>query len=59
MATKSFLKNIVIRDKARANTFLSALENAEGKTRKNVEYNTSVKAIKDKATIKKIFKKDN
>lgn len=59
MATKSFLKNIVIRDKSLATAFISALENAENKGRKKVNYNTSVKTIKDEETIKKMFKKDN
>ena len=36
MATKSFLKNIVIKDKKSAEAFVSALENAETKGRKNV-----------------------
>ena len=55
MATKSFLKNIVIKNKKSATAFLSALENAEGKKKIKIDYNTSVKTIKDKETIKKIF----
>ncbi len=55
MATKSFLKNIVIKDKKSAEAFVSALENAERKGRKKVHYNTAVKTIEDKETIKKMF----
>ena len=57
MATKSFLKNIVITNKSNASAFLSALENAEGKKCKEVNFDVSVKTIKDKETIKKLFKK--
>ena len=59
MATKSFLKNIVIKDKKSAATFLSALENAEGKTRKKVNCNTPIQTVKDEETIKKMFKRGN
>lgn len=55
MATKSFLKNIVIKDKKSAEAFISALENAEKKGRKKVNINTSVRTIEDKETIKKMF----
>lgn len=55
MATKSFLKNIVIKNSKSANSFLSALENAERKGRKKVEIKTRVTSIEDKETIKKIF----
>lgn len=55
MATKSFLKNIVIKNSKSANSFLSALENAERKGRKKVEIKTQVTSIEDKETIKKIF----
>ena len=55
MATKSFLKNIVINDKKSAESFVSALENAEKKGRKKVKINFSVKTIEDKDTIKKMF----
>lgn len=57
MATKSFLKNIVIKDKISATSFLQALENAEGKSSKKVDYNVSVKTIDEISTIKKIFNK--
>lgn len=55
MATKSFLKEIVIKDRKAAEAFVSALENAEKKGRKKVNLNTSVRTIKDKETIKKMF----
>lgn len=59
MATKSFLKDIVIKDKKSAKAFLSALENAEGKRRKQVDYNTKVINIKDQEAIKNMFKRKN
>ncbi len=55
MATKSFLKNIYLKDKKSANSFVSALENAENKGRKHVNINTTVKNIKDKHIIKQMF----
>lgn len=55
MATKSFLKNIKIKNRANAQAFLCALENAEGRKGKSVNVNTSIKNINDKETIKKIF----
>ncbi len=55
MATKSFLKNIVIKDKKSAEAFVSALENAETKGRKNVKFNTVAKTIQDKEIIRKMF----
>ena len=54
MATKSFLKNIVLKDKTSAKSFISALENAENKGRKKVP-SSRVTNITDKETIKKIF----
>ena len=36
MATKSITKNVVIRSKPLARNFVRALENAEGKSSKNV-----------------------
>lgn len=57
MATKSFLKNIVIKDKKSASAFLEALENAEGKKRKNVKIDRLVEDVEDNETIKEIFKK--
>lgn len=55
MATKSFLKEIVIKDRKAAEAFVSALENAEKKGRKKVKLNTSVRTIEDKETIRKMF----
>lgn len=55
MATKSFLKNIVIKDRKSAVKFLQALENAEGKKSKKVEFKTKVTDVKDEETIKKMF----
>ena len=55
MATKSFLKNIVIKDRKSAITFLNALENAEGKKKKNVVLKARVNDVKDEETIKKLF----
>ena len=56
MATKSFLKNVIIKDKKTASSFVSALENAEKRERKNVKIASSVKTIEDKETIKKMFR---
>ena len=56
MATKSFLKNIVIKDKKSASSFLNALEHAEGKSKKEVKFKSPVRTIKDEETIKKLFK---
>lgn len=58
MATKSFFKDIVIKNKSSAASFLSALENAEKKGNKNVKHNVSVQTVDEIETIKKIFKKD-
>lgn len=57
MATKSFLKNISIKNKSSAAAFIDALENAEGKKRKDVKYDKSVENVKDSETIRKIFSK--
>ena len=55
MATKSFLKNIVITDRKKASAFVSALENAENKGRKKVDVNVPIRTRTDKETIKKMF----
>lgn len=55
MATKSFLKNIVIKDKKSAKSFIEALENAEKKGSKLVKINTGVRNIEDKETIRNMF----
>ena len=54
MATKSFLKSIVIKDKKSAKAFVSALENAEKKGRKKVN-SEGVKNITKIESIKKMF----
>ena len=55
MVTRSFLKNIVIKDRKSANSLVSALENAENKSKKEVTIRSKVKTIDDKDTIKKMF----
>lgn len=55
MATKSFLKNIVIKDKKSAERFLSALENAENKKAKKVVIDKRVENISNCEQIRKIF----
>ena len=55
MATKSFLKNIVIENKRKASSFISALENAENKGRKDVDIKVRVQNVSEKDKIKKIF----
>lgn len=55
MATKTFLKNITIKDKKSAERFINALENAENKKAKKVVYNQRVEDIKDTEQIRKIF----
>ena len=41
MATKSFLKDIVIKDKKTAKNFVLALENAEKKGRKKINFKSA------------------
>ena len=48
MATKSFLKNIVIKDGKQAERFLKALENAEKKKSKEITINQRVEVIQNK-----------
>ena len=55
MATKSFLKNIVIKNRKSANSLVSALENAEKKGKKKIKNNKAVQTITNKETIKKMF----
>lgn len=57
MATKSFLKNIVIKDRKSAEKFIKALENAENKKAKKVTVNKRVEDVTDKEQIRKIFSK--
>lgn len=59
MATKSFLKNIVITNKKSATAFIEALEHAEGKKQKNVKFDRLVEDIEDSKKIKEMFKKKN
>jgi len=55
MATKSFLKNIVIKDGKQAERFLRALENAEKKKSKEITINQRVEEIKNPEQIRKLF----
>ena len=55
MATKSFLKSIVIKDRKSATKFINALEKAENKKAKKVKINTKVEEITDGERIRKIF----
>ena len=54
MATKSFLKNITIKDSKSAKSFISALENAEKKGRKKIA-EVGIKNVTNKESIKKMF----
>ena len=53
----NFKLNILIKNRASATAFIDALENAEGKKRKKVQFDKSVETVKDKEQIKKIFGK--
>lgn len=55
MATKSFLKNIIIKDRKSATNFINALEKAENKKSKTVHIDQKVEDITDKEQIRKIF----
>ncbi len=55
MATKSFLKNISIKNKTEATSFIEALEHAEGKKRKKVHFDKMVEDVTDRKKIKEIF----
>jgi len=55
MATKSFLKNIVIKNNASATSFIEALENAECKKSKRVKFDRLVEDVEDSEKIKEIF----
>lgn len=57
MATKSFLKNIIIKNSKDAGKFLVALENAEKKKSKEVIIDQRVEEIKDSEQIRKLFAK--
>lgn len=55
MATKSFLKEITIKNRKSAENFIKALEKAENKKSKVVKFDKRVEDIKDSETIRKIF----
>ena len=57
MATKSFLKEIVIKDKKATERFINALEKAENKKAKKVRINKMVEDVTDSERIRKIFSK--
>lgn len=57
MATKSFLKEITIKNRKSADKFINALENAENKKSKVVKIDKMAENITDGETIRKIFKK--
>ncbi len=57
MATKSFLKNIVIKNRESANRFINALEKAETKNAKEVKLDKKVENITNKKKIREIFSK--
>ncbi len=57
MATKSFFKEITIKNRKSADKFINALENAENKKSKVIEIDKMAKNVTDGSTIRKIFKK--
>jgi hypothetical protein len=57
MATKSILKDIVIRDEKLAKKLIIALENAEKKSRIDVKFSKPVNNVCGE-TIKKMFSED-
>lgn len=59
MATKSFFKEITIKNRKSADKFINALENAENKKSKVIEIDKMAKNVTDGSTIRKIFKKQN
>lgn len=54
MATKSILKNIVIKDKKSGSALANALESAKGKKAIKVEFSRAVRSADDEL-IKKMF----
>lgn len=52
MATKSFLKNITIKDRKSAENFIKALENAE---KKKVTFDKRTEDVTDSEEIRKLF----
>lgn len=57
MATKSFLKNVVINNEKEALMFINALEEAEKAAKKRKRSRVKYRNIEDKKTIKSIFSK--
>ena len=57
MATKSFFKNIVIKDKKSALNFLSVLEKASIKNKETIMMKTEINDINDEETIRNMFSK--
>lgn len=57
MATKSFLKNIIIKDRKSTENFINALENASGKKTKKINMDKRIEEVTDKEQIRKIFNK--
>lgn len=55
MATKSFLKNIVIKNSKQAEKFIVALENAEKKSAKEITINQRVEEVKNPKQIRELF----
>lgn len=55
MATKSFLKNITIKDRKSAENFIKALENAEKKKAKKVTFDKRTEDVTDSEEIRKLF----
>lgn len=58
MATKTFLKNINIKNSKAAEKFIQALENAENKKSKTIKFDKMVEDIKDSEQIKKYLVND-
>ncbi len=56
MATKTIMNDVVIKSKPLAHGFVSALENAKGKTSKEIELDRKVYEIKGQA-LREMFKK--
>ena len=56
MATKSITKNVVIRSKPLARNFVRALENAEGKSSKEIGVDKTVHEVKGDV-LREMFKK--
>lgn len=54
MATKSILKNITIKEKTTSRSLINALENADKKKVKDIEFSRGVRTA-DKELIQKLF----